>query len=98
MATAEAIAIQHIRLQDAYLCQDCDCVGNCATQCPACASAALLCLSAVLNREEEEDYGLDDEPSELDVCHHGVGFDEECVGCELEDEMENAAAALGVTA
>ncbi|HZB88849.1 MAG TPA: hypothetical protein VE291_09350 [Terracidiphilus sp.] len=35
----------------AYLCQDCDCVGNCATQCPACASAALLSLATVLNRD-----------------------------------------------
>ncbi len=41
----------HIPLKSAYLCQDCDCVGNCATQCPACASAALLSLAGVLNRE-----------------------------------------------
>ena len=48
--------LQHIPLTNAYLCQDCDCVGNCATQCPACASSALLGLSCVLNRKgiEEE--------------------------------------------
>lgn len=43
--------MEHIPLKAAYLCQDCECVGNCATQCPACASTALLSLSAVLNRE-----------------------------------------------
>jgi hypothetical protein len=43
--------MEHIPLKAAYLCQDCECVGNCATQCPACASTSLLNLSAVLNRE-----------------------------------------------
>ena len=43
--------MEHIPLKVAYLCQDCECVGNCATHCPACASTALLSLSAVLNRE-----------------------------------------------
>jgi hypothetical protein len=42
--------LQHIPLTSAYLCQDCDCVGNSAIQCPACASTALLGLSCVLNR------------------------------------------------
>lgn len=44
--------MQHIPLASAYLCQDCDCVGNSSTQCPACASTALLGLACVLNREE----------------------------------------------
>jgi hypothetical protein len=44
--------LQHIPLKSAYLCQDCDCVGNSATQCPACASTVLLGLSCVLNRKE----------------------------------------------
>jgi hypothetical protein len=43
--------MQHIPLKSAYLCQDCNCVGNCAEQCPACASAVLLNLAAVLDRE-----------------------------------------------
>lgn len=43
----------HIPLTSAYLCQDCNSVGNCSTQCPACASTALMNLSAVLNREME---------------------------------------------
>jgi hypothetical protein len=43
--------MQHIPLESAYLCQDCNCVGNCAEQCPACASAVLLNLAAVLDRE-----------------------------------------------
>lgn len=52
MACAEAVVIQRIRLQDAYLCQDCDCVGGSATQCE-CGSAALMSLSAVLNRSQQ---------------------------------------------
>lgn len=44
-------AMQHIPLASAYLCQDCNCVGNCAIQCPACASVVLMSLSGVLNRE-----------------------------------------------
>ncbi|MGA3047051.1 MAG: hypothetical protein ABSD67_10535 [Terracidiphilus sp.] len=49
--------MQHIPLSSAYLCQDCNCVGNCAGQCPACASTVLLNLATVLDREvsaEEE--------------------------------------------
>lgn len=43
----------HVPLTSAYLCQDCNSVGNCSTQCPACASTVLMSLSAVLNREVE---------------------------------------------
>jgi hypothetical protein len=46
--------MQHIPLKSAYLCQDCDCIGNCAEQCPACASAVLLNLSGILDREVED--------------------------------------------
>jgi ferredoxin len=42
--------MQHIPLQTAYLCQDCNSIGNCATQCPACASTVLMSLSSVLDR------------------------------------------------
>jgi hypothetical protein len=42
---------QHIPLEYAYLCQDCESVGNNSNKCPACASTVLMCLSAVLNRE-----------------------------------------------
>ena len=55
--------LQHIPLSSAYLCQDCNSIGNCARQCPACASEVLMSLSAVLNREVEEvsnpDYGYE---------------------------------------
>ena len=47
------VSMQHMPLTSAYLCQDCNCVGNSAMQCPACASTALLGLAAILNREEE---------------------------------------------
>jgi hypothetical protein len=46
--------MQHMPLTRAYLCQDCNCVGNCAEQCPACASAALIGLASVLNREVDD--------------------------------------------
>ena len=46
--------LQHIPLISAYLCQDCNSIGNCARQCPACASEVLMSLSGVLNREVEE--------------------------------------------
>ena len=41
----------HIPLKGAYLCQDCNSVGNCAMQCPACASTVLMNLATVLDRE-----------------------------------------------
>lgn len=46
------LSMQHMPLSTAYLCEDCHCVGNCAEQCPACASEALLGLAGVLNREQ----------------------------------------------
>ena len=45
--------MQHIPLKSAYLCQDCNSVGNCATQCPACASVVLLGLSGILDRDPD---------------------------------------------
>ena len=48
------LSMQHIPLKRAYLCQDCNCIGNCAEHCPACASEALLSLAGVLNREADE--------------------------------------------
>ena len=53
--------MQHMPLGNAYLCQDCSSIGNCATQCPACASVVLMGLAGVLDREtreeEEREYG-----------------------------------------
>lgn len=43
--------MQHMPLGNAYLCQDCNSIGNCATQCPACASEVLMGLAGVLDRE-----------------------------------------------
>jgi hypothetical protein len=51
--------MEHIPLSSAYLCQDCNCVGNCATQCPACASVVLLGLAGILNRRIEVKSELD---------------------------------------
>ena len=44
--------LQHIPLKSAYLCQDCNAIGNSSMYCPACASEVLLSLAVVLNREE----------------------------------------------
>jgi hypothetical protein len=46
--------MEHIPLSSAYLCQDCNCVGNCARQCPACASEVLMNLAGLLDREATE--------------------------------------------
>lgn len=48
-------SMQHMPLTRAYLCQDCNCIGNCAEQCPACASQALMGLAGVLNREATDE-------------------------------------------
>jgi hypothetical protein len=45
----------HIPLKSAYLCQDCNSIGNSAVQCPACASSVLMSLSNVLDREVPAD-------------------------------------------
>lgn len=47
--------MQHIPLASSYLCPDCNCIGNCAEQCPACASPVLLALANVLDRKPERD-------------------------------------------
>lgn len=47
MTTANLI---YIPLSGAFLCQDCEAIGNSNVQCPACASAALLPLAPVMNR------------------------------------------------
>jgi len=44
--------LKHIPLNSAYLCQDCDSVGNSAMRCPACASQALMGLAGVFDRKE----------------------------------------------
>ncbi len=42
----------YVPLKSAYLCQDCNAIGNSSTHCPACASEVLMNLASVLNREE----------------------------------------------
>ena len=45
-------SMQHFPLKSAYLCQDCNSVGNSSMKCPACASEVLLGLASVLDRKE----------------------------------------------
>jgi hypothetical protein len=49
------LSIQYMPLASAYLCEDCHCVGNCAEQCPACASEALMGIAGVLNRGQSHE-------------------------------------------
>jgi hypothetical protein len=45
----------HLPLQGAYLCANCNQVGDSGKTCPACGDGnALLSLSAVLNRKRNE--------------------------------------------
>jgi hypothetical protein len=48
------VSMQHIPLTSAYLCQDCNSVGNSAQHCPACASEALMGLAGVLDRKTDD--------------------------------------------
>lgn len=47
-------AMEYFPLVSAYLCQDCNSIGNCSKQCPACASTALLGLAVVLDRKQDK--------------------------------------------
>jgi len=58
IATIPYETMQHIPLLSAYLCQDCNSVGNCSRQCPACASGVLMCLASVLDRENQVERNL----------------------------------------
>lgn len=42
----------YIPLDTAFLCADCQCIGNSANTCPACASGALMGLQSVMDRDE----------------------------------------------
>jgi hypothetical protein len=44
---------EYFPLASAYLCEDCQCVGNTAIRCPACASTALMNMALVLNRDAD---------------------------------------------
>jgi hypothetical protein len=43
--------MQHFPLKSAYLCQDCNSIGNHSGACPACASSVLMSIANVLDRE-----------------------------------------------
>lgn len=45
-------------LAEAFLCLDCEAVGNCSTGCPACASAHLARLDTWLNRPQNNSVDL----------------------------------------
>lgn len=45
------LMMQHFPLKSAYLCQDCNSIGNNSGACPACASTVLMSLAGVLDRQ-----------------------------------------------
>jgi len=47
--------MEYIPIGSAYLCADCNSIGNNSQRCPACASTVLLNLAGVLDREVEEE-------------------------------------------
>ena len=47
--SAAVVTLSHIPMERAYLCLDCEAVGNSAMNCPACAGGALLSLAAILH-------------------------------------------------
>jgi len=46
-------ARQYFPLANAYLCQDCDSVGNNSMHCPACGSGVLMVLASIFGRTED---------------------------------------------
>jgi hypothetical protein len=52
------LRLQHFPLSNAYLCQDCNAIGNCANQCPACASEVLMSLAVILDRADDVPVGM----------------------------------------
>ena len=42
-----------VNLADAYLCSDCEAIGNSAIRCPRCQSNALFALTRVIRRHRD---------------------------------------------
>ena len=51
-------SMQHIALASAYLCPNCNSIGNWSVRCPACASSALLSLATILDRKTTSSTGV----------------------------------------
>jgi hypothetical protein len=64
------VSMQYMPLASAYLCEDCHCVGNCAEQCPACASESLMGLAGVLNRGKSKEKTESASRGKLKVFSH----------------------------
>jgi hypothetical protein len=50
------IQTQHFPLSKAYLCENCQCVGNRSESCACCGSRSILSLGSILNRETVSEY------------------------------------------
>lgn len=60
MTMAEMV---HMPLARAWLCGDCDSIGNCAEHCPACAEGSLVAMITLINRDpvaERQNTALED--------------------------------------
>lgn len=42
-----------INLAEAYLCADCEAIGNSANRCPRCQSSALIAIMRVIHRHRD---------------------------------------------
>ena len=42
-----------VNLADAYLCSDCEAIGNSAIRCPRCQSAALFAITRAIPRHQD---------------------------------------------
>lgn len=50
---ATARELTFIDLAEAYLCTDCEALGNCAMQCPRCQSTALIAVTRAIPRHRD---------------------------------------------
>ncbi len=76
----------HINLRNAYLCVDCDAIGDSLVQCPACASRlGILPLITVLNRTHSEAFMVPKELRHIYVFRMGeIQDDIYQTGCIVE--------------
>ena len=94
----------HLPLAQAYLCPDCDSIGNLPQQCPACGNPAVLSLAQVLKarRRREESFrekaavvavgahALEEQRQRCTVCGGAEGtMTTECPGERLSREEED---------
>ena len=51
----EPIEVSLIPLKQAYLCPNCEMIGNCSSRCLGCANPHVINLASILDRRTEEE-------------------------------------------